>query len=111
MVSTREQHIADAIGMPTAGIAGATHFNIYDNHLTKSQLAKAIGRNEKTLDNWWRKRQGPPRIKFEGIVLYNIHSFNKWLASQEMEPGAKVKPNSRGRPRKRKQLPAAAAAE
>jgi hypothetical protein len=102
MVSRTEQRLVDAVG--------PSNFNIYEDYLTKSQLAKAIGRDERTLDNWWRRHRGPPRIKFEGTILYKISSVKKWLASQEMQPGAKVKPNLQGRPRKKKQLPADAAA-
>jgi hypothetical protein len=84
LVSALEQRVVDAVG-PTA-------FNIYEGHLTKPQMAKAIGRDQRTLDNWHRKRIGPPRIKFGGVVLYNIDSFKKWLVAQEQAPGAKVKP-------------------
>jgi len=68
---------------------GESTFNLFADHLTKSQLAKAIGRNTRTLDNWHRSRRGPPRIKFEGIVLYSIASFRQWLAEQEQAPGAR----------------------
>jgi hypothetical protein len=96
LVSVLEQRVVDAVG-PSA-------FNIYENHLTKPQMAKAIGRNPRTLDNWHRARKGPPRIAFAGIVLYNIDSFKKWLAALEQAPGAKVKPQHPSVQAKRKLL-------
>ena len=98
MVSVLDRAIA-----AVNGEVGEPHFNVYDDHVTKSQLAKAIGRSSRTLDNWHRDRTGPPRIKFGGVILYNISSFKKWLASQELAPGVKAKPrrlSPRGRPRK-----------
>jgi hypothetical protein len=95
-----------------AAVVGESHFNVYDGYVTKSQLAKAIGRSSRTLDNWHRARTGPPRIKFGGVILYNLSSFKKWLAAQELAPGVRAKPqrsSPRGRPRK--QTLATAAAE
>jgi hypothetical protein len=96
LVSVLEQRVADAVGTSTfnADAVGPSTFNLFADHLTKSQLAKAIGRNTRTLDNWHRSRQGPPRIKFQGIVLYSVASFKQWLAAQEQAPCAKVKPQN-----------------
>jgi hypothetical protein len=91
VVSVLEQRVVDALGALLASTSPVP-FNVYTDHLTKSQMAKAIGRGERTLDNWHRKRQGPPRIKLGGVVLYNLNSFRKWLAEQEIAPGAAVKP-------------------
>jgi hypothetical protein len=99
------------------GEVGEPQFNVYDNHLTKSQLAKAIGRSSRTLDNWHRDRIGPPRIKFGGTILYNLDSFRQWLAAQELPHGVRAKPprlrppqqQKRPRGRPRKQPPTAAA--
>jgi hypothetical protein len=66
---------------------GPSKFNLAETHLTKPQMAKAIGRGERTLDNWDRAHIGPPRIKFGSAVLYSIESFRQWLAAQEMAPG------------------------
>jgi hypothetical protein len=104
LVSVLEQDLAAVVG---------------EDHVTKAQLAKAIGRSTRTLDNWHRAHIGPPRIKFGAVILYNLSSFRKWLAAQELAPGAKAKPQrSRGArqlapPRKnpRKTRAAAVAAE
>jgi hypothetical protein len=101
LVSVLEQRVVDAVG--------PSDFNVYDGYLTKSQLAKAIGRGERTLDNWHRTRIGPPRIKFGGVILYNLDAFKTWLAAQELPHGVRAKPprlrppqqhkRGRGRPR------------
>ena len=93
--SALEQRIVDAVG--------PSDFNPYAGYLTKSQLANAMGRTKRTLDNWHRYHIGPPRIKFGGVILYNLSSFKKWLAAQELAPGVRAKPqrsSPRGRPRK-----------
>ena len=71
MVSVLEQRVVDAVG--------PSDFNVYDGYLTKSQLAKAMGRNQRTLDNWHRYHIGPPRIKFGAVILYNIEAFKQHL--------------------------------
>ena len=113
MVSVLEQRVVDAVG-PSA-------FNIYDGYLTKSQLGKAIGRDPRTLDNWHRNHIGQPRIKFGGVILYNIEAFKTWLAAQSLPHGKRAKPpgqsyfrpttpqQKRGRGRPHKQPPTAAA--
>jgi hypothetical protein len=53
--SALEQRIVDAVG---------PSFDIYEGHLTKPQMAKAMDRTQRTLDNWHRNHVGPPRIKF-----------------------------------------------
>jgi hypothetical protein len=108
--SALEQRIVDAVG-PSA-------FDPYLGHLTKTQLANAMGRNPRTLDNWHRNKVGPPRIKFGGVILYNIEAFRQWMAAQSLRPGERAKPpgqsyftqrQKRGRGRPRKQPPIAAA--
>jgi hypothetical protein len=113
--SALEQRLIDAVG--------PSDFNIYEGHLTKPQMAKAMGRNQRTLDNWHRNRVGPPRIKFGGVILYNIEAAKRWLAAQSLQPGERSKPpgqtyfqkptqpqkRPRGRPRKQPPPPTAAA--
>jgi len=103
--SALEQRLIDAVG--------PSNFNIYEGHRTKPQMASAMGRNTRTLDNWHRNHVGPPRIKFGGVILYNIEAAKRWLAAQSLQPGERAKPpgqtyfqakqpqkRPRGRPRK-----------
>ena len=69
--SALEQDLLDAVGQSA--------FNPFDGYLTKPELAKAMGRRERTLDNWHRYHIGPPRTKFGGLILYNIEAFNNGL--------------------------------
>ena len=82
--SALEQRLIDAVG--------PSDFNIYEGHLTKPQMAKAMGRNQRTLDNWHRNHVGPPRIKFGGVILYSIEAAKLWLAAQSLQPGERAKP-------------------
>ena len=84
MVSVLEQRVVDAVG--------PSDFNIFDGYLTKPQLASAMGRNQRTLDNWHRNHVGPPRIKFGGVILYSIEAAKLWLAAQSLQPGERAKP-------------------
>ena len=103
--SALEQRIVDAVG--------PSDFNPYEGYLTKSQLANAMGRTKRTLDNWHRNHIGPPRTKFGGVILYNIEAYKRWLAAQSLPHGQRAKPpgqtyfqakqpqkRPRGRPRK-----------
>jgi hypothetical protein len=113
--SALEQQIVDAVG--------PSSFNIYEGHLTKPQMASAMGRNTRTLDNWHRNHVGPPRIKFGGVILYNIEAVKQWLAAQSLPHGERAKPpgqtyfqkptqgQKRPRGRPRKQPPPTVAAE
>ena len=85
--SALEQRLIDAVG--------PSDFNIYEGHLTKPQMASAMGRNTRTLDNWHRNHVGPPRIKFGGVILYSIAAAKLWLAAQSLQPGERAKPPGR----------------
>jgi hypothetical protein len=67
-------------------------FNIFEGYLTKPEMAKAIKRGVRTLDNWHRNHVGPPRTQFGGIILYNIEAFKTWLAAQSLRAGERAKP-------------------
>jgi hypothetical protein len=129
LVSVPEQRLLDGVA-PSAleqrliDAVGPSDFNIYEGHLTKPQMAKAMGRNQRTLDNWHRNHVGPPRIKFGGVILYNIEAAKAWLAAQSLPHGERAKPpgqsyfkkkptqrQKRGPGRPRKQPPPTAAAE
>jgi hypothetical protein len=49
--SALEQRLIDAVG--------PSDFNIYEGHLTKPQMAKAMGRNQRTLDTGTATKSGP----------------------------------------------------
>jgi hypothetical protein len=97
LVSVPEQRLLDGVA-PSAleqrliDAVGPSDFNIYEGHLTKPQMAKAMGRNQRTLDNWHRNHVGPPRIKFGGVILYSIEAAKLWLAAQSLRPGERAKP-------------------
>src|SRR5580693_10490663 len=90
LVSVPEQRLLDGVA-PSAleqrliDAVGPSNFNIYEGHLTKPQMASAMGRNTRTLDNWHRNHVGPPRIKFGGVILYNIEAAKLWLAAQSLQ--------------------------
>lgn len=46
---------------------------------TKAQLAKELGRSERTLDRWEELRTGPPRIHLGGMVFYPASCYEQWL--------------------------------
>jgi hypothetical protein len=125
LVSVLEQRLLDGVA-PSAleqrliDAVGPSDFIIYEGHLTKPQMARAMGRNTRTLDNWHRNHVGPPRIKFGGVILYNIEAAKQWLAAQSLPHGERAKPpgqsyflakqqQKRGPGRPRKQPPTAAA--
>ena len=92
MDSALEQRLPSALEQRIVDAVRPSDFNIYEGHLTKAQMAKAMDRTQRTLDNWHRNHVGPPRIKFGGVILYSIAAAKLWLAAQSLQPGERAKP-------------------
>jgi hypothetical protein len=54
-----------------------------ETRLTPKQVADLLGRTERTLWFWRKKKRGPAYIRIERQVYYPIESFNEWLKNQE----------------------------
>ena len=52
---------------------------LLSEYLTKAQFAREMSVTERTLDNWQRRRAGPPRAKLGNIVLYHRDDVKAWL--------------------------------
>jgi phage terminase Nu1 subunit (DNA packaging protein) len=37
--------------------------------------------SERTLEGWRRRGIGPPFLKLEGVVLYDLDAVDRWLAA------------------------------
>lgn len=54
--------------------------------LTTQRLAEEIGVHRATLAKWRMERRGPPFTRLGRRILYNIDSFQSWLARTEVSP-------------------------
>lgn len=59
---------------------------VLDGFLTTEELAEEIGVHRTTLAKWRMERRGPPFTRLGNRILYNIESFQRWLASGEVSP-------------------------
>ena len=48
----------------------------------RAELAKQIGRSERTLARWERLRIGPPVTRIGRLILYDDEEFRAWLKAQ-----------------------------
>lgn len=53
---------------------------ILDEYLSKSELAKQLGKQPRTLDRWHTERRGPKRTKIGRSVFYRRTDLTCWLA-------------------------------
>ncbi len=58
---------------------------IREEYLTQPELAKALGRCARTLQQLDKRRAGPPKTKIGKLVLYRKAAVREWLAKQEQQ--------------------------
>jgi predicted DNA-binding transcriptional regulator AlpA len=54
--------------------------------LTKPEVAAAVRVTTRSLDNWWRDGDGPPRTRIGGRVLVREDHLSAWLDSHAEAP-------------------------
>jgi predicted DNA-binding transcriptional regulator AlpA len=54
-----------------------------NTRLTPKQVAELVGRSERTLWFWRKKKSGPAYVRIERQGYYPVDAFNEWLKSQE----------------------------
>ena len=59
---------------------------LLDDYLSKSDAARELGIDVRTLNRWWNERRGPPRTKIGARVYYRKTAVREWLAAQECAP-------------------------
>jgi hypothetical protein len=55
-------------------------------YLTTERLAAVLRVSTRTLGRWGAARVGPPRIKINKLILYDLEKLPDWLASRETGP-------------------------
>jgi DNA-binding transcriptional regulator YiaG len=55
-------------------------------YVTTERLAAVLRVSTRTLGRWDAARVGPPRIKINKLVLYDLEKLPDWLASREIGP-------------------------
>jgi hypothetical protein len=60
---------------------------IFEEFLTKEELAAELRRNPRTLDRWQALGMGPPRTYVGRRILYRRTSVQRWLEAQEQPCG------------------------
>ena len=63
--------------MPVAKLLG--------EFLTRAEMAKDLGKSERTLERWERQGKGPPVTRNGDTPIYNVPSARAWLRAQERE--------------------------
>ena len=76
---------ADHSGNLTVGSRADRVNALFEDYLTLSEAAEAIGVSERTLTRWHHMRVGPPRTRVGRKVLYHIPAARAWIAAQEEE--------------------------
>ena len=59
-----------------------------DEYLTRRELAAALGIGLRTLARYDALREGPPRMKLAGKILYHRERAREWLRSRLSDQAA-----------------------
>jgi len=59
--------------------------NVLEDYLTRPELARQLGRTERTLARWAELRIGPPITNVGREPRYHIDSVRAWLKAQERQ--------------------------
>lgn len=62
--------------------------NSLPGYWDEKEVARRIGKSERTLALWRQQRVGPPWTKLGKSVLYREEAVWEWLRSQEQQPVA-----------------------
>jgi predicted DNA-binding transcriptional regulator AlpA len=52
-------------------------------YLEEAEICALLSITERTLENWYMKRVGPPRVKIGRRIFYRVSSVLKWLNAHE----------------------------
>jgi len=58
---------------------------LLDGYVSRTQLAKELGKTLRTIDRWEMRRIGPPRVVVGRMILYRRESVREWLLSRELQ--------------------------
>jgi predicted DNA-binding transcriptional regulator AlpA len=64
-------------------MSDATQASITAEYMEPQELARELGKSERTLHRWHVERVGPPRVVVGRMVLYRRASVLEWLRSLE----------------------------
>lgn len=67
---------------------------LFDDWMSRTELARTIGLTTDTLARWESRRIGPPCVRVGRTVLYRRGAVKDWLITQEEQ---KVAASKRGR--------------
>jgi len=59
--------------------------NLAEELLLPSELARMIGKTERTLANWRCARTGPKYVKLGSTVRYRVNDVEDWIEAQRVE--------------------------
>ena len=65
--------------------AGSKAGNLAEELLLPSELARMIGKTERTLANWRCARIGPKFVKLGNSVRYPVAEVREWIKSRRVE--------------------------
>lgn len=88
-------HLLSSAGELTVGVPG-TADPADDRFLWTSDLARRWGRSIRTLEGWRHRRQGPPFIRLNRLIVYRLSDI---LAFEEARRTDPMMPMSAGEPR------------
>jgi excisionase family DNA binding protein len=54
--------------------------------LSTKQLAAALGKSPRTVEDWRAQKRGPKWVKVGGHVRYRTEDVEKWLEGNVVEP-------------------------
>jgi predicted DNA-binding transcriptional regulator AlpA len=58
---------------------------VLEGYVSRPELAKLLGRDERTIYRWAQLRRGPPLTRLGNTPLYSVEGVRAWLKSREQE--------------------------
>ena len=59
--------------------------SLLNGYLTPLECAEQLGIARRTLERWWRLREGPPRLKIGRRIFYRRDAVADWLLTRECD--------------------------
>ena len=62
--------------------------NLLAGYMTPLETAEQLGIARRTLERWWRLREGPPRLNIGKRIYYREQAVADWLLTRETDAAA-----------------------
>lgn len=63
---------------------------VLEGYLERHELARELGRSERTISRWHTRRIGPPFVKLGRKTYYRIDAVRDWLKDGGQQQGKRI---------------------